>query len=608
MALEQVKYNIAAFDDSVAGGDNYIAGTIYEIFNTNDTLADIFSDAAGTNPIMQDGIENVSNNEGRCVFYIESGEYYIKVGAERDDLIVGVESKLINDISQDYEFDSVSSMINSSVVFPSKKTLRTTSYLGGWQATIKGPEGGAVYSRVTKAEHDIVRGTGTVDEKGDHTLLDGSVALLVDSNVTASMYGVVFNDLTDNKSSISAFISSQRSYFEWDEGVCRTSELIPIADGVEHHFNNTTLRTTGAGVQLLRANQTKDWSITGQLKLQGGGNGSELVTPTSEIMLNIVGARRYIIENVTCFETTGYGFKGVADGLLTERSEAGKMVNISSYRCQTGMEMLPGTTNEFVTITNINLSDNFIGLSGLAGNLSITSGAITDNAGGITMGFGTNSNHGIMTGVSVNHNSAWNLQATNVTNGFVFNACNWYGDGGDLGIIHLINSQGIVFNGGTLASRVRNDAGSATNTGRNKLNNMLIASTNAQLVGDDLSRLDSANHTALDSSVDISALLLTNGFTNATYANTWVTEAGRYDVGFYKDPQTAMVHLRGICKDGTGTIFTLPANHRPQAAQEFAINSNSAYGSILIQTDGQVVFINGDTAKVSLDGISISTS
>lgn len=515
----------------------------------------------------------------------------------------------INDLSQAYEFESVSAMVASSLVFNSKKPIKTTSYGGGWQATIKGPEGGAEYSRVTKAEHDVIRGTATVDEKGDHTLLDGSVALLVDSNVTASMYGVVFNDLTDNESSIASFISSQRSYFEWDEGICRTSALIPIADGTEHHFKNTTLRTTGAGTALLRANQTKDWAITGNLKLQGSGDGSALPTATSEILLNIVGARRYTIENAECIETTGVGFKSVSDGLLVERAEAGSIFNLKSFRCQTGADIGAGTTNEFVSIASINLAGNFYGLITSAGNVSISTGAIVDNVAGITMGFGTNSNHGIISGVSINHNSAWNLQATDVVNGMLFADCNWYGDGGDIGRIELINSQGIVLNGGVLSAKIINNAGTGEQTGRNKLIGMTIPdSSRAVLAGDDLARLDSINPTPLNDTVDITGLILNNGWIDATYANTWATEAGRFNVGYYKDPVTALVHLRGICGLGTGTIFTLPAGYRPQATQEFAVNSNSAYGSILIQTDGQVIFINGDTAKVSLDGVSLSTS
>ena len=126
--------------------------------------------------------------------------------------------------------------------------------------------------------------------------------------------------------------------------------------------------------------------------------------------------------------------------------------------------------------------------------------------------------------------------------------------------------------------------------------------------GDNLRKVDSFGHVPLKDTVDVAPLLLTAGFTDVTYNNTWATISGRYDVGYYKDPQTALVHLRGICGGGTGTIFTLPTALRPKATVELAVNSNSAYGSILIQTDGQVIFINGDASKVSLDGVVFDVS
>lgn len=494
----------------------------------------------------------------------------------------------INDLSQAYEFPTVAAYKAFTTAFPVGKVIKLLD---------------------RGAEFTVIAGTGTANTF--NIIASDQVAQSINltdvSNATA--FGLLFDDSTDNATAIDLFISTGKSYFEWDEGICRTSALIPIVDGTEHYFKNTTLRTTGVGVALLRANQTKDWAITGNLKLQGSGDGSALSTATSEILLNIVGARRYTIENVECIETTGVGFKSVADGLLVERAEAGSIFNLKSFRCQTGADIGAGTTNEFVSIASVNLAGNFYGLKTSAGNVSISTGAIVDNVAGITMGFGTNSNHGIISGVSINHNSAWNLQATDVVNGMLFADCNWYGDGGDIGRIELINSQGIVLNGGVLSAKVINNAGTGEQTGRNKLIGMTIPdSSRAVLAGDDLARLDSINPTPLNDTVDITGLILNNGWIDATYANTWATEAGRFNVGYYKDPVTALVHLRGICGLGTGTIFTLPAGYRPQATQEFAVNSNSAYGSILIQTDGQVIFINGDTAKVSLDGVSLSTS
>jgi len=51
------------------------------------------------------------------------------------------------------------------------------------------------------------------------------------------------------------------------------------------------------------------------------------------------------------------------------------------------------------------------------------------------------------------------------------------------------------------------------------------------------------------------------------FAGAWVNFDGapqgtRRSVGFWKDA-LGMVHLEGLCKDGSGAIFTLPDGYRP---------------------------------------------
>ena len=108
MALEQITFNIAAFNDADAGGNNYFAGEIYEVFNTNDTLADIYSDAAGANPINQDGISNKSNASGEVVFYIGSGSYYVLSGGKRRNF------KNQSDLNSRYNPLTIQSLLDST--------------------------------------------------------------------------------------------------------------------------------------------------------------------------------------------------------------------------------------------------------------------------------------------------------------------------------------------------------------------------------------------------------------------------------------------------------------------------------------------------------------
>ena len=56
-------------------------GTVYEVRKTSDdSLATIYSDAAGTTEIVQDGTSNVSDSAGVVEFYINDGSYYVEVG------------------------------------------------------------------------------------------------------------------------------------------------------------------------------------------------------------------------------------------------------------------------------------------------------------------------------------------------------------------------------------------------------------------------------------------------------------------------------------------------------------------------------------------------
>lgn len=90
MALEQVIFNIAAFSDADAGGNNYYASKIYTIHKSeDDTLAFIYSDSGGLNEIIQNGIANRSNDKGEAVFYVDGGVYYITVNGESMVFSVG---------------------------------------------------------------------------------------------------------------------------------------------------------------------------------------------------------------------------------------------------------------------------------------------------------------------------------------------------------------------------------------------------------------------------------------------------------------------------------------------------------------------------------------
>ena len=149
--LEQMTFNLGALTDSLAGGNNYVAGEVYEVFNIGGSLAVIYSDSLGTSPITQDGISNVSNADGEVNFYIDEGVYYFEASTKRRDFTAGLGGKLIVDLSQAYIFDTVAQMASNLISFSNDKVAQLMSY-----HTLGGEGGGYFYwdSAKSKALHN----------------------------------------------------------------------------------------------------------------------------------------------------------------------------------------------------------------------------------------------------------------------------------------------------------------------------------------------------------------------------------------------------------------------------------------------------------------------
>ncbi len=84
-----------------------------------------------------------------------------------------------------------------------------------------------------------------------------------------------------------------------------------------------------------------------------------------------------------------------------------------------------------------------------------------------------------------------------------------------------------------------------------------------------------------------------------SFKNSWVNYgSSAVDAAYVKDAH-GWVHVIGRIKDGTigNAAFTLPTGYRPAEFRSFACNSNSAYGQINIETDGDVVPAIGNNAS-----------
>ena len=97
-----------------------------------------------------------------------------------------------------------------------------------------------------------------------------------------------------------------------------------------------------------------------------------------------------------------------------------------------------------------------------------------------------------------------------------------------------------------------------------------------------------------------------------TLLNSWVNFAGSRQVaGYYKD-KYGVVHLRGVIKSGTTVnptaLFQLPAGYRPTARERFATVANGAFGSLFIDSDGNVYYESGSNVEYSLCGVTFRTA
>ena len=89
-----------------------------------------------------------------------------------------------------------------------------------------------------------------------------------------------------------------------------------------------------------------------------------------------------------------------------------------------------------------------------------------------------------------------------------------------------------------------------------------------------------------------------------TLAGSWANQFGApYAQAGYQKDDTGIVSLRGTLNSGTGTIFTLPTNFRPEADQFFGIYGNGSMARLKITSAG-VVSLSAGTAPIDISGIN----
>lgn len=78
MALQSFTVSIGALSDASNNDKNYVSGEAIYVKTTSGTFAPIFRDFAGASEIAQDGLDNLTDNNGQFTFFIDAGDYILE--------------------------------------------------------------------------------------------------------------------------------------------------------------------------------------------------------------------------------------------------------------------------------------------------------------------------------------------------------------------------------------------------------------------------------------------------------------------------------------------------------------------------------------------------
>lgn len=96
---------------------------------------------------------------------------------------------------------------------------------------------------------------------------------------------------------------------------------------------------------------------------------------------------------------------------------------------------------------------------------------------------------------------------------------------------------------------------------------------------------------------------ITNTFIAPTLINSWVNYGSGFNIAGYIKDIFGFVHLRGLVRNGSGAIFTLPAGYRPAYRQLCAVQSWDNIGRCDVTTGGNVTMAVGSNGWFSLDTV-----
>ncbi|SMQ21009.1 hypothetical protein [Pantoea agglomerans] len=282
--------------------------------------------------------------------------------------------------------------------------------------------------------------------------------------VTPEMFGAVADGVNDDRVAINLAIATgkpvmMQSYYNVSSG------SINILPGTRLISKGARIKSTSTTSAMIYAVNVDDWNIEGRLSLIGLGS----TTDQGQIGILESGCQNYRVDNVTASGIAGRAFYQNTVGTWeAPRGNKGAWTNCAAYYCYRGEEDVANNSsdnlmNEFTTWMNFKASGCQIGVRTSAGNCQFIGGMLVDNVEGFTSPeVGTNTTHGQCVGMTIAHNSLYNVNMVAQTAGFTFSGCSIYGDSPTVGVVRLDRCRGIKFVGGNFEASIYND-GPGTN-------------------------------------------------------------------------------------------------------------------------------------------------
>ena len=129
-------------------------------------------------------------------------------------------------------------------------------------------------------------------------------------------------------------------------------------------------------------------------------------------------------------------------------------------------------------------------------------------------------------------------------------------------------------------------------------------------LADQLNSLETRSSSLEARATALETLTATTAWTGVTFTGAWVNFGATSVVEYRKVGD--VVTIRGLCKSGSGDIFTLPVGFRPLSGnQVFAVDASAnAHARVDVSSAGVVTYRGGGTGStyLSLNGISFSVT